>query len=110
MGVLTFIGSAQVIGFAACANKNVIDTPMFHERPPAYKIIIESPPSRIVYVGSVNHESKAFVKECLIQMQKIPYRNYKFNSEFTVNSNIDIEADESTSRSHTYNRNVKVKR
>ena len=108
--MLSFVLVLNLIAFIGCAGGDVLDTPLFHERPPAYKIIIESPPTRIVYVGSIDHESKAFVNECLVQMRKVPYRNYRFNDSLTVNSNVDFESDESTSRTHTYNRNVKVKR
>ncbi len=69
---------------------NTIDSIVFDSHEPVKKIVIESPPQRIIYYGSYDEGSQEFAVKCLRQMQKTEYRNYKFNETTTVNSNIAV--------------------
>ena len=67
-----------ILFLTGCAS--VIDTPIYDARPATKQILIESPPSRVVYVGEITDKGRAFTKECLAQMSKKKYHNYKFNT------------------------------
>ena len=70
--------------FSGCS----IDSPLIDAHPSIKKILIESPPQRIVYYGDVDKAGEKFALRCIKQMQKKPYKNYKFNETTTLSSNV----------------------
>jgi hypothetical protein len=84
---------------------NTVDTPVFDSHQPVKKIVIECPPQRIVYFGSVTKEGESFAKNCLREMHKKKYHNYKFNETTTLNSNIQVNSSNLDSESLPVNQN-----
>jgi hypothetical protein len=82
---------------SGCANS--IDTPIYDSHPPVKKIVIEYPPQRIVYFGAVTKEGEQFAKNCLREMQKRKFHDYKFNETTTLNSNVQVGTNNTDSES-----------
>jgi hypothetical protein len=72
--------------FAGCSNS--IDTPIYDSHPPVDQIVVEYPPQRIIYFGHRTKEGEEFARNCLAEMHKRPYRDYQFNENTIVNSNL----------------------
>jgi hypothetical protein len=97
--------------FIGCGEKNhVIDSPIYHRRPAMKQIIIEKPPARVVYTGVVTDQSSKFVNECLVEMTKIPYRNYRFNTNFYFELKTSSGSEELLEHDASFSSSRKVKR
>jgi len=62
-----------------------LESPLFQARPAVKSIIIEKPPTRVIYSGAVTQEGQTFAIKCLKEMRSTNYRDYKFNSDTNIN-------------------------
>ncbi len=108
MVMLIFVSIFYAIGFTACADK-VIHSPFYSQRDPVYQIVIEKPPMRMSYTGMITEDSMAFTHECIADMSKVPYENYKFNDHYSVDTWLKGGRIEALQSSHTNSTSVKRK-
>ena len=108
--MLAFIFTLNTLAMLGCSSKHVIDSPIFHKRPPYQQIIIERPPARIVYTGVVTSEAANFTTDCLKEMSKHPFRSYHFNERFISEVSIRSCSDERLNHNASFNSSIKVKR
>ena len=100
--VLSFIVILNTIVFIGCSEKSVIDSPIYHSRLPINQIIIERPPTRIVYAGTVTKDGRDFTNECLDRLDKTKYHNYKFNKSFSSNVGLYAKTCESNTNNSSF--------
>ena len=81
--------------FTGCSER-VINTPLGGSRPPSHQILIEQPPTRVVYVGAVTPAGQKLVQGCLADFKEIPYKNYKFNTVTVLNTDQEATKEERT--------------
>jgi hypothetical protein len=88
--VLLQIGSAALLVFTmqGCAGKQeptIIDSVLYDQRPAIKMIIVEKPPARVTYVGSITGDSINMTDMILKHVDKYKYHNYKFNPVYRFN-------------------------
>jgi hypothetical protein len=81
VGVLSFVVLTNVgaLFLVRCAKDKVIDTPLYDSRPSIDGMLIEYPPSRVLYHGKMTKANEEFIIRCLTEMHRQPYHNYEFN-------------------------------
>ena len=65
-------------------------------RPSIHQVMIERPPTRIIYTGKMDAEGEHFVRGCLADMRKVRYRACKFNPNTSLDIGVDTTRDERT--------------
>ena len=84
------------VAAAVLLNGCAVQSPLFDTEPERSAFVITKPPVQISYRGDISKESQAFALDVLREMQKIPYRNYRFNENHNVRLNtIDAKSDKS---------------
>jgi len=73
-----------------------IESPLFQAHPSIKSIVIERPPTRVIYNGAVTQEGHDFTIKCLKEMRNTSYKNYKFNSDTNINVNFETAESSST--------------
>jgi len=94
LAITIFLTNTTVVLLSGCANNYVVDTPVFDKRPQAGKIMLEYPPTRLIYYGSITPESKNFVIDCMTEMHKNTKNdkhNYVFNKSFKTVHSVDMK-------------------
>ncbi len=98
--ILLMIYLGFVLSLVGCSSKNdtVIDTWFYDQRPAISGIVITKAPVQVVYFGRVNENGRAFTRETLKALEKVPYRNYKFNKDTHITGGIsgdikDVSSD-----------------
>jgi len=64
-----------------------VQSPLIQIRPSISQLLVERPPSRIIYTGKM---SEAFVIHCLQQMQDDEFEIYDFNENTTLETKAGI--------------------
>jgi hypothetical protein len=78
-----------------------VQTPLFDTEPERAGFVITKPPVQISYRGDISPESQAFALDVLKEMQKFPYKDYKFNENHNVRLNtIDAKTDKADINLH----------
>ena len=73
-------------------------------------VIIEHPPNRVAYGGNLNDADMKQLKEVLVAMQKMPYKDYHYDSPLGVTVQADIvRKDESSFTGSTTLKKQEVK-
>ncbi len=103
--ILSLVLVLQFVALTGCADK-VIHSPFYSQRDPVYQIVIEKPPMRISYTGRITENSRLFTHECIADMSKVPYKNYKFNDHYSVNTWLEGDRKEALQSSHTNSMSV----
>jgi hypothetical protein len=94
-----------VVLVTGCSKDMVVDSLLYDSRPSIDGMMIEYPPSRIIYHGKMTEKNERFIIRCLRQMHTQSYKNYTFKDNISLTGGITTVRTETDSDSNDMNTN-----
>jgi len=86
----------SVLAFVLLLQGCAFNSFMFEARENKPIVIIEHPPNRVAYGGNLNDADMVQLKEVLTAMQRMPYKDYHYDSPLGVTVSADVKQTDSS--------------